>query len=175
MNMSRITPVGPRVPKDEFMKALNLDTNNAQHEGLYRAMRVSIQHMIFVSFHADNDEQDEAIAVYNNINADRSSLIEEQRNNQATKAPFFWHHIRPDRRRQAIMETWHQARKGTEQRRLFDHGETEGEHAPNWVTLWLLYSVFRSRDIRNNRNRRNDDTRTPKNGKLPHKPLSDCS
>ena len=43
MNMSRITPVGPRVPKDEFMKALNLDTNNAQHEGLYRAMRVSLQ------------------------------------------------------------------------------------------------------------------------------------
>jgi hypothetical protein len=37
---------------------------------------------------------------------------------------------------------------------MFDRGATAGEHAPNWVTLWLLYSVFRSRDVRNNRNRR---------------------
>lgn len=165
--MSRITPVGPRVPKDEFMKALHLDTNNPQHEGLYRAMRVSIWSLLLILLvDANKAEQDEAIAVYNRINADRSSLIEEQRDNQATKAPFFWHHIRPDRRRQAIMETWHQARRGTDQRRLFDCGQTDGEHAPNWVTLWLLYSVFRSRDIRNNRNRRNDDTRTPTNGEL---------
>jgi hypothetical protein len=162
--MSRITPVGPRVPKDEFMKALHLDTNNPQHEGLYRAMRVSTPELISLIVGANRVAQDEAIAVYNKINADRSSLVEEQRNNQATKAPFFWHHIRPDRRRQAIMETWHQARRGTDQRRLFDYGQTDGEHAPNWVTLWLLYSVFRSRDIRNNRNRRNDDTRTSANG-----------
>lgn len=33
--------VGPRVPKDEFMKALGLDTSDARHEGIYRAMRVS--------------------------------------------------------------------------------------------------------------------------------------
>lgn len=148
------------------MKALHLDTNNPQHEGLYRAMRVSTIWLILLTVDADHAAQDEAIAVYNKINADRSSLMEEQRNNQATKAPFFWHHIRPDRRRQAIMETWHQARRGTDQRRLFDCGQTDGEHAPNWVTLWLLYSVFRSRDIRNNRNRRNDDTRTPTNGEL---------
>jgi hypothetical protein len=51
--MSPITPVGPRVPKDEFMKALQLDTNNPQHEGLYRAMRVSIPE--FVSFIVDAD------------------------------------------------------------------------------------------------------------------------
>ncbi len=44
-------------------------------------------------------------------------------------------------------------------RTLFDRGQTNGEHAPNWVTLWLLYSVFRSRDFRNNRNRRNGDDR----------------
>lgn len=43
------------------------------------------------------------------------------------------------------------------QRRLFDQGSTTGEHGPNWVTLWLLYSVFRSRDVRNNRNRRGGD------------------
>jgi hypothetical protein len=107
--------------------------------------------------------------VYNRINADRSSLVEEQRNNQATKAPFFWHHIRPDRRRQAIMETWHGARRGTDQRRLFDCGQTDGEHAPNWVTLWLLYSVFRSRDIRNNRNRRNEESKPATNGNLCQK------
>ena len=33
-------PVGPRVPKDEFMRALGLDHNNPHHEGYYRAMRV---------------------------------------------------------------------------------------------------------------------------------------
>lgn len=31
---------------------------------------------------------------------------------------------------------------------------TTGEYGPNWVAGWLLYSVFRSRDVRNNRNRR---------------------
>ena len=55
------------------------------------------------------------------------------------------------------METWQRAQTGTITRRLFDYGATNGEHAPNWVTLWLLYSVFRSRDFRNNRNRRNGD------------------
>ena len=165
--MSRINPVGPRVPKDEFMKALHLDTNNPQHEGLYRAMRVSsLEYARMQLFVVDRSLQDEAIAVYNRINADRTSLIEEQRNNNNTQAPFFWHHIRPDRRRQAIMETWHQARRGSDQRRLFDCGQTDGEHAPNWVTLWLLYSVFRSRDIRNNRNRRNDETRPATNGEI---------
>jgi len=55
------------------------------------------------------------------------------------------------------METWQRAQAGTTTRRMFDSGATNGEHAPNWVTLWLLYSVFRSRDFRNNRNRRNGD------------------
>ena len=36
-----VGPVGPRVPKDEFMRALGLDHNNPHHEGYYRAMRVS--------------------------------------------------------------------------------------------------------------------------------------
>ena len=35
-----VGPVGPRVPKDEFMRALGLDHNNPHHEGYYRAMRV---------------------------------------------------------------------------------------------------------------------------------------
>lgn len=34
---------------------------------------------------------------------------------------------------------------------------TSGEYGPNWVAGWLLYSVFRSRDVRNNRNRRLKD------------------
>ena len=99
-------------------------------------------------------KQEEAIAVYSRLNSDRTSLIDEKRNDTATAPPFFWHHIRQDRRRQAIIDTWQQAKPGTIQRTLFDQGATTGEHAPNWVTLWLLYSVFRSRDIRNNRNRR---------------------
>ena len=33
-------PVGPRVPKEEFMRALGLDLENADHESYYRAMRV---------------------------------------------------------------------------------------------------------------------------------------
>src|SRR5437764_74794 len=91
------------------------------------------------------------------MNQDRSNLIDERRGDPATRPPFFWHHIRPDRRRQAVMETWQRAQAGTTTRRMFDGGATNGEHAPNWVTLWLLYSVFRSRDFRNNRNRRNGD------------------
>jgi len=35
-------PVGPRVPKDEFMRALRLDHNDPHHEGYYRAMRVCL-------------------------------------------------------------------------------------------------------------------------------------
>lgn len=92
--------------------------------------------------------------MYNKLNSDRSSLLDEKRNDGTITPPFFWHHIRPERRRQAIIDTWQQAKPGTIQRTLFDLGATNGEHAPNWVTLWLLYSVFRSRDIRNNRNRR---------------------
>ncbi|OAL35816.1 hypothetical protein AYO20_04966 [Fonsecaea nubica] len=134
--MPQRQPVGPRAPKDDFMRALGLSTTDPRHEGYYRAMR------------------DEAIAVYSKLNSDRTSLIDEKRNDSSTTPPFFWHHIRLDRRRQAIIDTWQQAKPGTVQRTLFDLGATTGEHAPNWVTLWLLYSVFRSRDIRNNRNRR---------------------
>ncbi|KAL6252341.1 hypothetical protein RBB50_000059 [Rhinocladiella similis] len=137
--MPQTQPVGPRAPKDDFMKALGLSTTDPRHEGYYRAMR------------------EEAIAVYNGLNADRSSLIDEKRSDKSTSPPFFWHHIRQERRRQAIIDTWQQAKPGTIQRTLFDQGATTGEHAPNWVTLWLLYSVFRSRDIRNNRNRRAGD------------------
>ena len=98
--------------------------------------------------------QDEAIAVYNRLNQDRNNLTEDQRRDNSVTPPFFWHHIRPDVRRRAVLEIWQNARAGTVQRQLFDRGATSGEHAPNWVTQWLLYSVFRSRDIRNNRTRR---------------------
>lgn len=50
------------------------------------------------------------------------------------------------------MEIWRNA--GPLTRPLFDRGGTNGEYGPNWVAGWLLYSVFRSRDVRNNRNRR---------------------
>lgn len=36
-------PVGPRVPKQEFMRALGLDENKSEHEAHYRAMRVTTQ------------------------------------------------------------------------------------------------------------------------------------
>lgn len=38
--MSAFTPVGPRAPKEEFMRALNLNPTDARAEGVYRAMRV---------------------------------------------------------------------------------------------------------------------------------------
>ena len=39
-------PVGPRVPKEEFMRALGLDHENTDHESYYRAMRVcGISHL----------------------------------------------------------------------------------------------------------------------------------
>jgi hypothetical protein len=49
---------------------------------------------------------------------------------------------------------------------MFDRGATTGEHAPNWVTMWLLYSVFRSRDVRNNRNRRTGEGSGGSGGKI---------
>lgn len=109
-------------------------------------------------------KQDEAIAVYNQLNSKRDFLVEQQRQDSSIQPPFFWHHIRPECRRQAVIDTWQNARVGSQARRLFDMGATSGEHAPNWVTLWLLYSVFRSRDVRNNRNRRGDGGSTA-NGK----------
>lgn len=45
-------------------------------------------------------------------------------------------------------------------------GATDGEYQPNWVTLWLLYSVFRSRDERNNRSNRNNRGRRGNEGKV---------
>ena len=159
--MSRPAPVGPRVPKDEFMRALGLDHNNPHHEGYYRAMRVGRAKDRSKHKESDPSSKDEAIAVYNRMNQDRSNLIEERARDPATRPPFFWHHIQPNRRREAIIETWQRAAGGTVARRLFDLGATSGEYAPNWVTLWLLYSVFRSRDFRNNRNRRNGDDKGP--------------
>lgn len=111
-----------------------------------------------MSWQADTT-QDEAINTYTQLNADRSNLVEEKQNDPNIRPPFFWHHISRERQQWAVVKTWQGAPVGSVQRILFDRGSTSGEHAPNWVTLWLLYSVFRSRDIRNNRNRRN-----PENG-----------
>lgn len=90
--------------------------------------------------------------VYNRLNQDTTSLLDNIRADPNTRPPFFWHHIRPDRQRWAVMEIWRNA--GPLTRPLFDRGGTSGEYGPNWVAGWLLYSVFRSRDVRNNRNRR---------------------
>lgn len=86
------------------------------------------------------------------MNQDTSDLLDSVRNDPSTRPPFFWHHIRPERQRYAILEIWRNS--GPSTRPLFDRGVTNGEYGPNWVAGWLLYSVFRSRDIRNNRNRR---------------------
>lgn len=59
------------------------------------------------------------------------------------------------------MEIWRNS--GPVTRPLFDRGATHGEYGPNWVTGWLLYSVFRSRDIRNNRHR-NQNKKDPGGG-----------
>lgn len=90
--------------------------------------------------------------VYNRMNQDTSNLLDSVRADPTTRPPFFWHHIRPDCQRWAIQEIWRNA--GPLTRGLFDRGATNGEYGPNWVAGWLLYSVFRSRDVRNNRNRR---------------------
>ncbi|OAX83033.1 hypothetical protein ACJ72_02616 [Emergomyces africanus] len=135
--------VGPRVSKEDFMHALGLDANNPQHEPYYRAMR------------------DEAIIVYNILNQDNSNLLENLRNDPSIRPPFFWHHIRPERQRWGILEIWRTSKPVT--RAWFDRGITDGEYGPNWVTGWLLYSVFRSRDVRNNRNRRKGEDGGPGN------------
>lgn len=93
--------------------------------------------------------------VYNQMNSDRSNLLDERRNDGSVRPPFYWHHIRPERQRWGIIEIWRN--KSDMTRQMFDRGITNGEYGPNWVTHWLLYSVFRSRDVRNNRNRRKGD------------------
>ncbi|KAJ5317159.1 hypothetical protein N7508_001667 [Penicillium antarcticum] len=137
-------PVGPRVSKEEFMHALGLNPQDAHHEQYYRAMR------------------DEAIMVYNRMNQDTTNLLDNIRADPNTRPPFFWHHIRPDRQRWAILEMWRNSAPLT--RPLFDRGITNGEYGPNWVAGWLLYSVFRSRDVRNNRNRRKGEAGTGGSG-----------
>lgn len=37
---ANMPPVGPRAPKEDFMRALNLNSSDPHHEGYYRAMRV---------------------------------------------------------------------------------------------------------------------------------------
>jgi len=150
--------VGPRVSKEEFMHALGLDANNPQHEHYYRAMRVSCrdqQPQCVAAIGLTISKQEEAIVVYNLMNRDNSDLLDNLRNDPNVRPPFFWHHIRPERQRWGIIEIWRNA--GPVTRPLFDRGATNGEYGPNWVTGWLLYSVFRSRDVRNNRNRRKGD------------------
>ena len=93
------------------------------------------------------------------MNQDTSYLLDSVRNDPSTRPPFFWHHIRPERQRWGILEIWRCAKPGTKP--LFDRGATNGEYGPNWVAGWLLYSVFRSRDIRNNRNRRKGEDGKP--------------
>ena len=61
---------------------------------------------------------------------------------------------------------WQRAKVGTKVREIFDMGATDGEHRPNWVTLWLLYSVFRARDDRNNRKGRTTPSRRGVDGKV---------
>ncbi|PYH80882.1 hypothetical protein BO82DRAFT_285437 [Aspergillus uvarum CBS 121591] len=141
--------VGPRASKEEFMQALGLNSHDPQHEQYYRAMR------------------DEAILTYNHLNEDRSNLLDSIAADPATKPPYFWHHIRPERQRWGILEIARNA--GPLTRPLFARGavvtstnNTTG-YGPNWVAGWLLYSVFRSRDVRNNRNRRRGEER----GKQP--------
>ncbi|KAL4887106.1 hypothetical protein BJY04DRAFT_213066 [Aspergillus karnatakaensis] len=129
--------VGPRASKEEFMQALALNSHDPQHEQFYRAMR------------------DETIIVYNRLNEDSSNLLDTVAADPSTKPPYFWHHVKPDRQQWAIREI---ARNASPQTRpLFASGDTSGEYGPNWVAGWLLYSVFRSRDVRNNRNRRKGD------------------
>ena len=82
----------------------------------------------------------------------------EQANDPAAQPLYFWHHISPERQRWAVLHTWRSAPVGSIQRLHFNRGATEGEHGPNWVTLWLLSSVFRARDIRNNQNRHTSES-----------------
>lgn len=86
------------------------------------------------------------------MNTDSSNLLDSIRADPSTQPPYYWHNIRPECQRWGVLEIWRTSSPHT--RPLFDLGATNGEHGPNWVAGWLLYSVFRSRDARNNRNRR---------------------
>ena len=92
--------------------------------------------------------------MYNFINSHPTCLIDEKRSDPSVSPPYYWHHVQPEYQRWAIREVWQRTPVGTLARALFDRGATDGEGAPNWVTHWLLYSVFRARDDRNNRNNR---------------------
>ncbi|KAF7586401.1 hypothetical protein BBP40_008938 [Aspergillus hancockii] len=146
-----MSPVGPRASKEEFMQALGMNSQDPQHEQIYRAMR------------------DEAIIVYNRLNEDKSNLLDSVAHDPSTRPPFFWHHIRPECQRWGIIEIEQNA--GPLSRGIFARGATGGEYGPNWVAGWLLYSVFRSRDVRNNRNRRKGDDQGQ--GSKPAKKLDD--
>lgn len=55
MSESVMAPVGPRASKEEFMQALALDSQDPQHEQIYRAMRVcSVYGMSYLHLHLLN-------------------------------------------------------------------------------------------------------------------------
>ncbi|KAL4788272.1 hypothetical protein BJX76DRAFT_353303 [Aspergillus varians] len=127
-------PVSPRASKEEFMQALGLSSRNPQHDRTYLSLRETAGY------------------IYTELNASPTNLLDNLASNPSTRTPYFWHHIKPERQRWAMREVVRRA--GPDTRELFAAGETDGEYGPNWVSGWLLYSVFRSRDVRNNRNRR---------------------
>ena len=109
------------------------------------------------------------------MNQDRSLLLDSVRHDPSTRPPYFWHHMRPDAQQWGILEIWRRARPETEHffniggyriHTMAGHEHYYSNHRgggyvnatgyTNWVANWLLYSVFRSRDVRNNRNRRRD-------------------
>ena len=71
-------PVGPRAPKEDFMKALGLTVNDPADEKTYRSMRV--WDILLSSRKSRTDRlQEFAIAMYTRLNEDRRSLISDKK------------------------------------------------------------------------------------------------
>ncbi|RAH51611.1 uncharacterized protein BO95DRAFT_8358 [Aspergillus brunneoviolaceus CBS 621.78] len=168
--------VGPRASKEEFMQALGLNSHDPQHEQYYRAMR---DEAILTYNHLNEDRSNllDSVAAdpstkppyfWHHIRPERQrwGILEIARNAGPLTRPLF--------ARGAVVTSAASPTNTTTGGAAATGpggggaagaagGDTTaaggGEYGPNWVAGWLLYSVFRSRDVRNNRNRRRGEER----------------
>lgn len=82
------------------------------------------------------------------MTANREALLPRLQKDSSIKPPFFFGQIQESALRAEVVYIFHHARGPA--RTLFELGqETKDDCEENWIIRWLLWHVFRYRDIRN--------------------------
>ena len=80
--------------------------------------------------------------------------------NPNTKRPFTWASLGKERQKHAAWRLWKMARPGSVTKTLYDYGAPEAQSEPNWVTIWLMRDIFRSRHRHSGAKTANGDRKT---------------